>query len=118
VAELCGPFRDTLLKLRDTLLPALYSSCAAPHLAAASSSSSSSSSSSGGGRGGVCALQLDVLPWFALAGKLRGENGALLQQQDAFACELQQHQVGVGLTASSSSSSSWKPRKQTDRSSD
>jgi hypothetical protein len=75
LADLCGPFQPTLLKLRDALLPSIYSCCSGPSLA------------------GNRPLQFDQLPWFALAGKLRRQNNQLLEQQAAFSQELGHHQV-------------------------
>lgn len=75
LADLCGPFQPTLLKLREALLPSIYSCCSGPSLA------------------GNRPLQFDLLPWFALAGKLRRQNNQLLEQQAAFSQELSRHQV-------------------------
>lgn len=75
LADLCGPFQPTLLKLREALLPSIYSCCSGPSLA------------------GTRPLQFDLLPWFALAGKLRRQNNQLLEQQAAFSQEMSRHQV-------------------------
>jgi hypothetical protein len=75
LADMCGPFKPTLLRLREALLPSIYSCCSAPSLA------------------GSRPLQFDMLPWFALAGRLRRQNNQLLEQQAVFSQELTQHQV-------------------------
>jgi hypothetical protein len=77
LADMCGPFQPTLTKLREALLPSIYSCCSGPSLA------------------GNRPLQFDTLPWFALAGRLRRQNNQLLEQQAAFSQELAQHQVHV-----------------------
>ena len=79
---MCGPFQPTLLKLREALLPAIYSSCSGPSLC------------------GSRPLQFDMLPWFALAGRLRRQNNQLLEQQAAFSTELSQHKVGPSSAVS------------------
>lgn len=79
LADMCGPFQSTLLKLREALLPSIYSCCSGPSLY------------------GSRPLQFDMLPWFALAGRLRRQNNQLLEQQAAFSLELTQHQVWSGL---------------------
>lgn len=79
LAGMCGPFESTLRKLQDALLPSIYSCCSGPSMA------------------GPRALQFDMLPWFALAGKLRRQNNTLLEQQAAFSLELAQHQVRLSL---------------------
>ncbi|WIA22349.1 hypothetical protein OEZ85_004661 [Tetradesmus obliquus] len=73
LAELCGPFSSTLLRLRDELLPAVYSSYAATQTGTI--------------------LAFDQMPWFAVAGQLQEHNHALLQQQEAIKAELGRHQA-------------------------
>uniref|UniRef100_A0A383W2L2 Uncharacterized protein n=1 Tax=Tetradesmus obliquus TaxID=3088 RepID=A0A383W2L2_TETOB len=73
LAELCGPFSSTLLRLRDELLPAVYSSYAATQTGTI--------------------LAFDQMPWFAVAGQLQEQNHALLQQQEAIKAELGRHQA-------------------------
>jgi len=77
LADMCGPFQSTLLKLREALLPSIYSCCSGPSLS------------------GSRPLQFDMLPWFALAGRLRRQNNQLLEQQAAFSLELTKHQVWI-----------------------
>lgn len=72
---MCGPFQPTLRKLQEALLPSIYSCCSGPSMA------------------GARPLQFDMLPWFALAGRLRRQNNQLLEQQAAFSLQLAQHQV-------------------------
>lgn len=73
-----GPLQPTLLKLREALLPSIYSNCSGPSTC------------------GPRPLQFEMLPWFALAGRLRRQNNQLLEQQAAFSRELAQHQVSAG----------------------
>lgn len=80
LADMCGPFQPTLRKLQEALLPSIYSCCSGPSMA------------------GPRPLQFDMLPWFALAGKLRRQNNQLLEQQAAFSLELAQHQVRLLVT--------------------
>lgn len=82
LADMCGPFQPTLLKLREALLPSIYSCCSGPSL------------------GTNRPLQFDMLPWFALAGRLRRQNNQLLEQQAAFSQELTQHQVRLVASTS------------------
>ncbi|KAF6254813.1 hypothetical protein COO60DRAFT_282105 [Scenedesmus sp. NREL 46B-D3] len=73
LAEFCGPFSSTLLRLRNELLPAVYSSYAATQAG--------------------MPLSFDQMPWFMVAGQLQDQNQALLQQQEAFTAELGKHQA-------------------------
>lgn len=73
LSGLCGPFSKTLLKIRDLLIPAVYSSYAAAKT--------------------LAPLQFDQLPWFAVAARLRGDNTMLMAQQECFKQELSRHQV-------------------------